>query len=114
MYYDILTQYWGLAVAFVIGAAYVATHRTTALAYAKKRAIALMLTAEKRAEALILADGPAKFAWVVDKGYDMLPAAVRLFVSKPLFKTIVQALFDEAVALAGEAKTKEEAQHDAQ
>lgn len=98
---QIAQQYWGLLVAFVVGAGYIATHYSASIAYAKKRAVALMLAAEKRAEELILTDGPAKFAWVVDKGYDYLPAAVRIIVSKPLFKTIVQAVFDEAIAVAG-------------
>jgi hypothetical protein len=97
---DIASNNWGIIVAFVIGVIYVITHYKTSVAYARKKAVSLMLAAEKKAEDLLLTDGPAKFAWVVDKGYDLLPAAVRLFVSKPLFKTIVQALFDEAVAFA--------------
>lgn len=97
---NVVSQYWGIGVAFVLGVAYILTHRQTALAYARRKAVTLMLAVEKRAETLVLADGPSKFAWVVSNGYDLLPAVVRIIISKPAFKLIVQELFDAAVAFA--------------
>jgi hypothetical protein len=93
---DILSQYWGIIV-FLVGATmYVLTHKKIAKSYAKKKIASLMLSAEKGAEKLILENGQEKFDWVVDKGYDLMPSAVRVFIGKPLFKIIAQKLYDDA------------------
>jgi hypothetical protein len=100
MVYNFISQYWGLISMFLGGVVYVATHYNVALGYAKKKAIVLMLSAEANAEQLSLANGQEKFNWVISHGYDLLPSNVRLFVSKPLFCTVVQSLFDQALAFA--------------
>lgn len=95
----ILANYWGIGAVILVGFAYFITHKKVAIAYAKKRIGALMLAAEKGAEQLVLDNGQDKLDWVLDKGYDYMPAAVRLFISKPLFKEIIQELFNEAKSL---------------
>ncbi|MCZ8512390.1 hypothetical protein O9H85_08080 [Paenibacillus filicis] len=100
MVQQIINQYWGIVSVFLFGVVYVITHYQASIAFAKKKAITLMLAVEKKAEQLALDNGQDKFNWVCDKGYDLLPSVVRLVVSKPLFKTIVQSLFDEAIAFA--------------
>jgi hypothetical protein len=100
MVYNFISQYWGLISMFLGGVVYVATHYTWAKSFAKKKAIQLMFSAEARAEELALSLGAEKFSWVVDQGYNLLPAPVRVFISKPLFSTVVQSLFDEAIAFA--------------
>jgi hypothetical protein len=100
MVYSFLTQYWGLISMFLGGVVYVATHYTWAKSFAKDKAIKLMFSAEARAEQLALSIGTEKFDWVVSSGYDLLPAPVRIFISKPLFSSIVQGLFDEAIKFA--------------
>jgi hypothetical protein len=103
---DLLIQYWGVGAVAIAGVGYFITHKKVAVAYAKKTIGALMLAAEKAAEEFVLNDGLAKFTWVVEKGYDYLPSAVRMFVSKPLFAKLVQALFDEAKQIIESHKQK--------
>ncbi len=100
VFYGFLAANWALIVTAVVSIGWVVMHRKTAVNYAKTHARIFMLAAEKRAETLLLENGAAKFAWVVDRGYDILPAMVRIFISKPAFRAIVQALFDEAIKLA--------------
>ncbi|MFC0213756.1 hypothetical protein ACFFK0_15090 [Paenibacillus chartarius] len=100
MWFTWIVEYGEPIAAFVLGVLYLILHRGIAMSQAKKTAMTLMLGAEKRAEQLILITGQDKFNWVVDKGYDMMPAALRMFISKPAFRTIVQDLFDNTVRMA--------------
>jgi hypothetical protein len=97
---DFISNYWGFGATAVGALGYYFTHKASATAFAKSKIKLLMLSAEKYAEQLALDNGQAKFNWVVDKGYNMLPAPVRMFVSYPMFKQITQTLFDEAIAFA--------------
>jgi hypothetical protein len=100
MVQEFLIQYWGLIVCFLAGVIYVLTHRQASLTFAKKRAIELMFYVEKQAESMALEQGKDKLKWVTENGYDLLPAAVRVFVSKPMFQIIVQEVFDTIIGLA--------------
>jgi hypothetical protein len=93
---DLVTQYWGVGVVVIGGGIYFATHKKIAMNFAKSTIKSLMLAAEKGAEQLILENGPAKLEWVVEKGYAMMPPIVKPFISKDLFRVLVQSLFDEA------------------
>jgi hypothetical protein len=104
---DLVSQYWGVGAVAVGAGIYFVTHKSIAISYAKTKISKLMLAAEKAAEQLVLNTGSEKFDWVVDKGYDLLPSAVRIFISKPLFKSLVQELFDEAKAFALKHQIKE-------
>jgi hypothetical protein len=100
MWETLITDYWGLLGSFAFGVLYLVMHRGLAMSQAKKTAMTLMLAAEKKAEQLILITGQDKFNWVIDKGYDLMPAALRIFIGKPAFRMIVQELFDGTVRTA--------------
>lgn len=98
--YSLLGQYWGIVTIVVAGLLYFGvdkTARKTAIKFAEKKAMTLMFGIEKKCEDFALQSGKDKFDWVVEKGYDLLPAPVRLIISPALFKTIVQGLHDDAV-----------------
>lgn len=97
---DFVINYWQYGLTVVGALSYYFTHRASATAYAKSKIKLLMLSAEKYAEQLMLDNGQAKFNWVVDKGYNMLPAPVRMFVSYAMFKAVAQSLFDDAISFA--------------
>lgn len=101
-------HYWAIVLIILAAAIYVPLHYRQSLEFAKKVAIKFIFVAEKKAETFLLTNGPAKLAWVVDKGYDLMPAPVRLIVSKPLFKVIVQQIYDAAVEVAKEHEVKPE------
>jgi hypothetical protein len=103
---DIIANYWGVIVAIVIGGGYYFTHKKTATALAKSKIKTLIFAAEKGAEDFVLDNGPAKLEWVVEKGYVLLPPLVKAFVSKDLFRTLVQSIFDEAKDFIEEHKKK--------
>lgn len=89
-------QFWGLIALLVC----VVLYRETAFSFAKQKAAHLMLIAEKRAEEFLLETGRDKFEWVVEKGYSILPAVVKMFISYKVFRIIVQELFDAAIDYA--------------
>lgn len=97
---QLLEPYWGIIALVVMAALYVPTHYKASLSFTRKVALQFIFAAEKRAEELLLSTGQQKLDWVVDKGYDLMPAAVRIVVSKPLFRIIVQQVFDMAVSFA--------------
>ena len=88
---SIIQSYWGIIVVILAFGGY-AIFET---GKAKQLLLGLMFTVEKNAESLILKTGADKFDMVVTKGYELLPAQVRLFVSKELFKTLAQKIYDE-------------------
>lgn len=98
---NFLAGNYGIIISVIVGILYSVTHRTAAFAYAKRKAATFMFAAEKHAEQLVLTTGASRLAWVVDLTYNVLPAAVRIIVSKPALTTAVQALFDDAIKLAG-------------
>jgi hypothetical protein len=84
---------------------YIVAHRQTVFAYARKRAAMLMLSAENGAEDLLLNSGSQKMDWVVQRAYQRMPAAVRLFVGIDEFRKIAQGINDEAKLLLEQHKT---------
>jgi len=65
---------------------------------AKKIILSLMLRLEKEAETLALNTGDEKLEFMMDKGYQLLPASVRLFVPQATFNGLVKSLYDKAKA----------------
>ena len=57
------------------------------------RAASLIAQAEEEYRDVSKAGGE-KFAWVVDHLYQVLPAAIRPFVPRPMVESLVQATFD--------------------
>lgn len=82
-----------LVIAIVI---YCIAHRQAVLSYVRKKAVILMLSAEKGAEELLLTSGAQKMDWVVQKAYQKMPAWARLIVNMDQFRKIAQSRFDDA------------------
>jgi hypothetical protein len=84
--------YWGvIAVVLGFGIYAIFQHQN-----AKKIILGLMLQLEKEAETLALATGDAKFQFLVDKGYQMLPQGARMFITPAMFRSLAQNLYDQA------------------
>jgi hypothetical protein len=78
------------------------THRQVAIGYAKKKASTLIFAAEKYSGDLLLKVGTEKMDFVVNEGYRLLPAAVRMFISMDTFRAEAQKLFDLAKGIAAD------------
>ncbi|HBV85749.1 MAG TPA: hypothetical protein DEF42_03620 [Desulfosporosinus sp.] len=88
-----LQNYWGIilfALCFVI---YLITQGRSK---AKQIILSLMLRAEKEAEALLLKNEDQKFMFVVDYGYQLLPARVKLFITYKMFTEMANSLYASA------------------
>lgn len=88
-----LQAYWGLII-FVIG--FVVFLVSQGKAKATKIILSLMLQAEKQAEALVLEVGDQKFSFVVSKGYELLPRAVRMVMTYSMFENMARTLYASA------------------
>jgi len=88
-----LQAYWGL-ILFVIG--FVVFLVSQGKAKATKIILSLMLRAEKEAEGLVLQNGDQKLNFVVDKGYQLLPRTVRLFITYTMFEEMAKLLYASA------------------
>ena len=89
---NIALTYWGaiaVVLAFVVYAIFNWQN-------AKKIILGLMLQLEREAETLALATGDAKFQFVVDKGYQLLPQGARMFITPAMFESLAQSLYDGA------------------
>ncbi len=65
---------------------------------AKEIGSRLIFGIEKKADEYLTSDsGQAKFKLVVENGYNLFNSKTRLFISKPMFETIVQNLHDEGI-----------------
>jgi hypothetical protein len=109
---NIVAQYWGIVggavLVIALGLFGWKASGKSANVYAKDIAKAFMFLAEKRAEELLLATGEDKFKFVVNSAYDLFPSIVRTFISKPVFETIVQAVYDETIALVKAHQTQDQ------
>ncbi|TGE36900.1 hypothetical protein E4K67_17535 [Desulfosporosinus fructosivorans] len=88
-----LQSYWGIilfALCFII---YLISQGKTK---ATQIILSLMLRAEKEAEDLMLKNGDQKFIFVVDRGYQLLPANVRLFITHKMFEDMANTLYSRA------------------
>lgn len=88
----VLQSYWGVILVVLGFGVYTIFQRQNA----KKIILSLMLRLEKEAETLALTTGDAKFQFVVDKGYQLLPQGARIFITPAMFKALAQTLYDEA------------------
>lgn len=84
--------YWGMVLVAVVFAVYAVFQR----GQAKQIILSLMLRVEKEAEALALATGDAKFAFVVEKGWELLPTGAKVFLPKVLFIELARTLYEQA------------------
>lgn len=89
---NVAQAYWGI-IAVIIGFIVYAVFNWQ---NAKKIILGLMLQLEKEAETLALSTGDAKFQFVVDKGYQLLPQGARIFITPAMFTALAKSLYDEA------------------
>lgn len=87
-----LLAYWGVAAVLIFFVVYAIYNWQNA----KKIILGLMLQLEKEAETLALSTGDAKFQFVVDKGYQLLPQGARVFITPAMFESLAQDLYDSA------------------
>lgn len=89
---DLVSHWWGLLIVAAVAIVWASRNWSRA----KQVALSFIFLAEERAEELALNTGQDKFEWAVTYSYPYLPGAVRAFVSFPMYRTILQALFDQA------------------
>lgn len=89
---NLLLPYWGIiAVALGFGGYFLFQKDS-----AKKIILSLIIRIEKEAEKLALNTGEDKFKFLVDKGYALLPAPARIFITQNMFETLAQNLYNTA------------------
>jgi len=88
-----LQQYWGVILFVLCFVVYLITQGRSK---ATQIILSLMLRAEKESEALLLKTGDEKFMFVVDFGYQRLPAYVRAFITYTMFKDMANTLYASA------------------
>jgi len=97
-----LQSYWGIIATILGFIVYAVFQRENA----KKIILSIMLRLEKEAENLALETGDAKLEFISEKGYLLLPANVRLFITEASFKSLVKSLYDKAKQYLIVAKPK--------
>lgn len=89
---NLLLAYWGVIAIVIVFGVYAIFNWQNA----KKIILGLMLQLEREAETLALSTGDAKFQFVVDKGYQLLPQGARVFITPAMFTSLAQSLYDGA------------------
>lgn len=87
---EFAAQWWGLiGVVLIIALKFIFDRKNMV-----EKTVELIYLAEEKAKQCVLNTGEEKFQWVVENGYQYLPATVKLFISKALYAVIVQEIFD--------------------
>jgi len=86
-------QFWGLLLVVVVFIIYLISQGR---AKAGQIILSLMLRLEKQAEEYALKTGEEKFSFVVEKGYQLLPKYVRMFISYKMFEEMAGLLYAKA------------------
>lgn len=89
---NLFQQYWGIISTILGFIVYALVQRENA----KKIILSLMLRLEKEAENLALTTGDDKLEFMLEKGYQLLPANVKLFVPQATFNDLAKSLYDKA------------------
>jgi hypothetical protein len=87
---EFLTSWWGLLVVLL----FVAIKAAMDYQGTKDRIKVLIWQAEEQARLQAIKGGREKLAWVVNNGYQYLPAWLRLVLSEMAFQALVQSVFD--------------------
>ena len=84
-------SWWGLliAVLFLVGYAIYDWGKT------RKLIASMIFHAEERARELMLENGEAKFNWVKENTYPMLPKWIKFLLTEDMYKALIQKVFDE-------------------
>lgn len=91
--FSYLRDYWGLLL-FVV--AFIIYLVSVGRAQAKQILLSLMLRAEKEVEGYLFRTGDEKFAFVVSRGYELLPRYVKLIITYSMFEDMARALYAKA------------------
>lgn len=86
-----LSSWWGLLVATVLLVGY-AIHDWRKV---RKLIASMIFHAEERARELVLENGEAKFNWVKENTYPMLPKWIKFLLTEDMYKALIQKVFDE-------------------
>lgn len=84
-------SWWGLliVVLFLVGYAIYDWGK------ARKLIASMIFLAEERARELVLENGEAKFNWVKENAYPMLPKWIRFLLTEDMYEALIQKVFDE-------------------
>lgn len=86
-----LSSWWGLVVAVVLLVGYAIYDWKKA----RKLIASMIFHAEERARELVLENGEAKFNWVKENTYPMLPKWIKFLLTEDMYKALIQKVFDE-------------------
>ena len=92
MIINLLLPYWGIITSGIGFVVYALFQRENA----KKIILSIMLRLEKEAESLALQTGDDKLEFMLDKGYQLLPGSVRIFLPQVTFNELAKSLYDKA------------------
>jgi len=84
--------YWGIIAVVLFFGFYSIFHWQNA----KKIILGLMFQLEKESVTLAISTGDAKFQFVVDKGYQLLPQGARIFITPAMFESLARSMYDQA------------------
>mgnify|MGYP001302758394 FL=1 len=84
-------SWWGLVVAVILLVGYAIYD----WGRARKLIASMIFHAEERARELMLENGEAKFNWVKENTYPMLPKWVKFLLTEDMYKALIQKVFDE-------------------
>ncbi len=86
-------DFWGL---LLVVAAFIIYLVSQGRAKAGKILLSLMLRLEKQAEEYALQTGEEKFRFVVERGYQLLPEYIKMFITYRMFVELANELYEEA------------------
>ncbi|HHY27708.1 MAG TPA: hypothetical protein GX523_13385 [Desulfitobacterium dehalogenans] len=86
-------NFWGLLLVVAVFIIYLFSQGR---AKAGKILLSLMLRLEKQAEEYALQTGEEKFGFVVERGYQLLPKYVKMFITYKMFVELANKLYEEA------------------
>lgn len=87
---NMLKDYWGVLILLIGALAFLVTQGR---ARAGQIILSLMLQAEKNAEEYVLQTGDAKFNFVVQQGYSLLPKVIKAFITFDMFAQMANNLY---------------------
>jgi len=93
---EFLGSWWGVIGILILFGIELYFEREVAV----KRIRDLIFLAEEKGRKGVLKTGEEKFEWVLENGYGYLPPVMKQFISKALFATFVQSVFDRIMEWA--------------
>lgn len=88
---EFITNWWGLITVAIMLIIYIVRDYEKA----KFRIASKIFIAEERARELALATGEAKFNWVKNNTYHLLPKWMKILLSEEMYQELIQRVFNE-------------------